>query len=90
MLDKCWTQKQSCAKAIQTVPTWRQPFPKFDCGEQRTGDQILSYPDTDFCDLMRVYVCATIVEQSVQTASTPFNIFENKGKVESKLNESSF
>ena len=29
-----------------------------------------------------------VVEQSVQTASTPFNIFENKGKFESMLNES--
>ena len=33
-------------------------------------------------------MCSTIVEKSVQTASTPFNIFENKGKVKSMLNES--
>ena len=31
---------------------------------------------------------STVVEQSVQTAATPFNIFENKGKAESMLNES--
>ena len=33
-------------------------------------------------------MCSTIVEQSGETASTPFNIFENKGQVESMLNES--
>ena len=33
-------------------------------------------------------MCSTIVEDSVQTASTSFNIFENKGKVELILNES--
>ena len=33
-------------------------------------------------------MCSTIVEQSVQRASTSLNIFENKGKVESILNES--
>ena len=29
-----------------------------------------------------------LYEQSVQTVSMPFNIFESKGKVESMLNES--
>ena len=33
-------------------------------------------------------MCSTIAEQSVKMASTPFNICENKGKVESILNES--
>ena len=42
----------------------------------------------DFCGLMWACVCSTIVEWSVQTAWTPFNIFENKGKVQSMLNES--
>ena len=32
--------------------------------------------------------CWTNVERSVQTASTPFNIFENKGNFVWKLNES--
>ena len=32
-------------------------------------------------------MCSTIAEQSVQTASTLFNIFENKGKVKSILIE---
>ena len=31
---------------------------------------------------------SAVVEQSVQRASTPFNVLENKGKVESMLNES--
>ena len=35
-------------------------------------------------------MCSTIVEQSVQTGSTPFNIFENKRKVESMLNVTRF
>ena len=33
-------------------------------------------------------MCSTGAEQSLQTASTPFNIFENKEKVESMLRES--
>ena len=33
-------------------------------------------------------MCSTIVEQSVQTGSTPFNIIEHKGKVESMSNGS--
>ena len=33
-------------------------------------------------------MCSTVVEQSVQRALTPFNVFEDKGKVESMLNES--
>ena len=33
-------------------------------------------------------MCSTVVEQSVRTASTPFNIFENKGTFESIMNES--
>ena len=37
---------------------------------------------------MRVFYNKVIVEQSVQTASTPFNIFENKGQVELIFNES--
>ena len=66
-------------------------FAKFDCEELRTKNHSLSHPGKlrhfDFCGLMWACVCSTIVEQSVETASTPFNIFENKGKVESTLNE---
>ena len=35
-------------------------------------------------------MCFTTVEKSVQTASTPLNIFENKGKVESMLIQCAF
>ena len=95
MLGKCWKLNQRFAEAFQTVPTLcqqrNQHLEKFDSeepGEElRTGNQTLP---SRFCGLVSIRwacVCSTIVERSVQRASTPFNIFENKGKVESILNE---
>ena len=59
----------------------RGPFKRFQhCANDRRH--------IDFCGLMWVVCILQLLNRSVQTASTPSNIFENKGKVESMLNES--
>ena len=76
-LNGCCTQKTKSCASKRT-----NNFAKFDREELRTRNQ------TTCRHIHLATVCSTIVEQSVQTPSTPFNIYENKRKVESMLNES--